>query len=107
MRDTGRDQRRSTFHAFPDFGAAWSPNGRKIAYYGFPDVTAEDPFANAGRLHDQRRRQPISEQPDHDPPNDPRFDFAPDWQPLRDHHGDDDDHDHGGRDQAARRTCRG
>jgi hypothetical protein len=32
---------------------------------------------------------------------------APDWQPLGDHHGDHDHHDHGSRDQAARRMCRG
>jgi len=102
MRATGRDQRRLTFHAFPDFGAAWSPNGCTIAYFGFPDVTAEDPFANADVFTinvDGSDQENLT--------NNPRFDWTPDWQPLRDHHGDDDDHDHGGRDQAARRTCRG
>ena len=92
MRATGRDQRRLTFHALPDFMPAWSPNSCKIAYYGFPDVTAEDPFANEDIFtinvdgSDQRQLT-------NDPPNDPRFDFAPDWQPLRDHHGARDDAD--------------
>ena len=105
MRATGRDQRRLTFHAFPDFMPAWSPDGCKIAFYGFPDITAEDPFANEDIFTinvDGTDQQQLT----HDPPNDPKFDFTPDWQPLRDHHGHDDDHDHGGRDQAAQPRCR-
>jgi TolB protein len=103
MRATGRDQRRLTIHALPDLRPAWSPNGCKIAFYGFPDVTAEDPFANEEIFTinvDGSDQQQLT----NDPPNDPRFDFAPDWQPLRNHHGHD--HGRGGRDQAARRSCR-
>ena len=102
MRATGRDQRRLTFHAFPDFGPAWSPDGCKIAYFAFPDVTAEDPFAKTDVFtinFDGNDQENLT--------NCPRVDFAPDWQPLGDHHGDDDDHDHGARDQADRSSCRG
>ena len=76
----GRDQRRLTFHAFPDFAPAWSPNGCKIAYYGFPDITAEDPFANEDVFTinvDGSHQKHLT--------NNPAFDFAPDWQPRRDH----------------------
>ena len=106
MRATGRDQRRVTFNELPDLLPAWSPDGCKIAFHGFPDSTAEDQFANEDVFtinvdgSDQRQLT-------HDPPNDPRFDFAPDWQPLRDHHhGNDRNHAHAAREQADRSRCR-
>jgi Tol biopolymer transport system component len=81
----GRNQTRLTFDDLSDFLPAWSPDGRKIAFTSFRDVTEEtqdnaEIYTMRADGRDQVRLT-----------NNTVFDAAPDWQPL----DDDDDHDDG------------
>jgi Tol biopolymer transport system component len=92
MRRDGGHQERLTYDAPDAFASAWSPDGCLIVYSSFanPEI-----FAITVDGTDPRNLT-----------SDPAFDFVPDWQPLDDHHREDDDHGRGHRDQADGSSCR-
>ncbi|WP_270037424.1 TolB family protein [Solirubrobacter ginsenosidimutans] len=90
MRRDGGRQERLTFDVPGAFGSAWAPNGCRVAFSSFanPEIFTINVDGTGPR----------------NLTNNPAFDFAPDWQPLDDHHGDDDDEV--ARDQVDRSICR-
>ncbi len=84
MRADGGDQTRLTFDDLSDFFPAWSPDGRRIAFATFRDVTEEtrDNAEVYTMRTDGRQLTNVTQSLG--------FDGSPDWQPLDDHH-----HHHG------------
>ena len=73
----------------------WSPDGCKITDYGCLD---RPPRRTRSRAGDVFAINVDGSNVSSNLTNDPSFDFAPDWQPLGDHHG--------ARDHADRSGCR-
>lgn len=84
MRADGSRQTRLTFDDLSDFLPAWSPDGRKIAFTSFRDATHEVDEDNAEIYTMRADGSHLRRLTD-----DPVFDAAPDWQPLKGHHGHD------------------